>query len=253
MEELQLQQYKIQYHQFSTTGKRKSNQDKVSVVKINDQSALFLVADGMGGYSFGDIAAELVINEVNQKITYEIGVNSTEVVINDAISNANSLVNKLVLEKEAESGATLGGILIKDLSYSIFWVGDVKILLLRNAELNFMSKSHTLENELRMNKSWEYVNSSLRHIVTRSLSGKDKLYNPELKEIEIQEGDKLIIASDGFYELFNEMEIIRLMKSKINWDQFIHDVLPLRLKKANDNASGILIDILEPQLAKRLA
>jgi serine/threonine protein phosphatase PrpC len=245
MEELQLKHYRIQYYQFSEIGKRNTNQDKVSAIRISDQSSLFLVADGMGGYSFGDLAAELIVNELNRKISEEINEVTDEEVINNAVTSANEVITILISEKEAESGATLGGILFKDFRYTIFWVGDVKLVIYRNGEVSFTSSSHTLENEFKMNRNRkeDYINSSVRHIVTRSICGKDKIYSPEIKSFELKLGDKVLLASDGFYELFNDNEIARFIKHKINWDEFIQDVLSNKLKSANDNASGILINI----------
>jgi protein phosphatase len=48
----------------SHIGKRKTNQDLTLAKKINMDSYLYLIADGMGGYDNGDIAASMVIDSL---------------------------------------------------------------------------------------------------------------------------------------------------------------------------------------------
>ena len=49
---------------FSKIGKREVNQDYVLIQNINPETSLFLVVDGMGGYTDGDIAAQLVAENI---------------------------------------------------------------------------------------------------------------------------------------------------------------------------------------------
>ncbi|MGF7036966.1 PP2C family protein-serine/threonine phosphatase [Mucilaginibacter lappiensis] len=248
MGEQHLKQYKIEYQQFSEIGKRKSNQDKISALQINDETSLFLVADGMGGYSYGDLAAELVIQTLNEQFSYQLNNAKDDELLSSAVSTANERIKKLVLEKGAESGATLGGILIHGSNTIVFWVGDVKLMILRNNKIHFSSVSHTLENELRINnKSKEvYINSSVRHVVTRSICGKDKIYYPEIKQMELAYGDKVLVASDGFYELYTETEILRIIQSDKNWLLNIVSGVTLKSAVGNDNSSGFLIELGSP-------
>jgi serine/threonine protein phosphatase PrpC len=248
MVEQHLKQYKIEYQQFSEIGNRKSNQDKISALQIDDKSSLFLVADGMGGYSYGDLAADLIIQTLNEQISQQLNKVKDEVTISSAISAANERIKNLVLEKGAESGATLGGILIHGSTNLVFWVGDVKVMVLRNNKIHLSSISHTLENELRINNNFkeEYVNSSVRHIVTRSICGKDKVYNPEIKQMELVYGDKVLLASDGFYELYSEFELLSIIQSDKNWLLNIANGVSQRSVHGNDNSSGFLIEFAPP-------
>ena len=248
MGEQHLKQYKIEYQQFSEIGKRKSNQDKISAFQIDDETSLFLVADGMGGYSYGDLAAELIIQTLNEQFRYQLNNAKDDELLSSAVSTANERIKKLVLEKGAESGATLGGILIHGSNTIVFWVGDVKLMILRNNKIHFSSVSHTLENELRINDNFkeDYVNSSVRHVVTRSICGKDKVYNPEIKQMELYYGDKVLLASDGFYELYGESEILSIINSDINWRMNIANGVSQRAVRGNDNSSGFLIELASP-------
>ncbi len=165
--------------------------------------------------------------------------------IASAVSTANERIRNLILEKGAESGATLGGILIHGSTAFVFWVGDVKLIVFRNNKIHLSSISHTLENELRNNNNLreEYINSSVRHIVTRSICGKDKVYYPEIKQLELVCGDKVLIASDGFYELYTESELLSIIESDINWRLNISNGVSERSVRGNDNSSGFLIEL----------
>ena len=246
--EQHLKQYKIEYQQFSEIGKRKSNQDKISAFQIDVESSLFLVADGMGGYSYGDLAAELIIQTINEQISHQLNKAIDEVLIASAVSTANERIRNLIIEKGAESGATLGGILIHGSTTFVFWVGDVKLMVFRNNKVHLSSISHTLENELRNNNNLreEFINSSVRHIVTRSICGKDKVHYPEIKQMELAYGDKVLLASDGFYELYNESEILSIIQSDKNWRLNIANGITQKSARGNDNSSGFLIELASP-------
>ena len=53
----------------SHIGKRRINQDFTLVKSINADTFLYLIADGMGGYDSGDIAASIVIDSVSTFLT----------------------------------------------------------------------------------------------------------------------------------------------------------------------------------------
>ncbi len=226
----------------SHIGKRKTNQDLTLAKKINVDSYLYLVADGMGGYDNGDIAAEIVIENI---ATYLSNTNQlNEIAIRKAINKANLVIRKYQEQHHSKLGSTLGGIIITGNVAKVFWVGDVKILHYSQKKLSFESKAHNITNEL---SSFNSLNkkpplSKYDHIVTRSVQGDVKKSIPSYHELLLNKGDELIICSDGVHNIIDAHTLQYMLNNKDSANSVI-DTINLRLEnEANDNASLILIE-----------
>ncbi len=224
--------------QFSVQANRETNEDFVLSKKIDKNTSLHIVADGMGGYIHGAMVSELVANIIFDFAERNSHRQDYEFIIEEAIHRANKRVLELNINQNTNMGTTIGGILmVKNIAY-MFWVGDVKILQFRNGKLIFESKDHSLINKLKENNSnTENVDfGNISHIVTRSIHGKMDKYLPDFHKAELEKYDKLIICSDGVLERASYEDI-----SKLKVDYM--DVFSSEYTTNKDNASLILIDI----------
>lgn len=226
----------------SHIGKRKINQDLTLVKNINSDTFLYLIADGMGGYDSGDIAASIVIDSVSTFLSNEreFNVNS----IQKAINKANLAVRQYQEKHNSSLGSTLGGIIISGKVAKAFWVGDVKILHYSQRQLSFESKAHNITNELSSLNSLNKRSSLSKydHIVTRSIQGDSKKSIPSFFEFLLNKGDELIICSDGVHNIIDAHTLQYILHNKDSTNSGI-DTINLRLEnEANDNASLILIE-----------
>ena len=132
-------------------GKRKVNQDVVLIKNIGHDTYLYLVADGMGGYDNGEIAASIVVENIETFLSNCHPID--EFSIDKAINKANLALRQFQEKNISKLGSTIGGAIMSGKSAAIiFWVGDVKILHYSKGKLNFESKSHNLINELSNNE-----------------------------------------------------------------------------------------------------
>lgn len=178
---------------YSNIGNREQNQDYLVSTKLGQDSSLHLVADGMGGYECGDIASKIVGD------SYVYGL-SRNMSIEDATREAS---NNIQIERRnlgvAKIGSTVAGVLICGMKATIFWAGDSRVYLFRNKEQLFQTEDHSILNELsRKRKLSLEERERYGHIITRSIMG-----NPDdmvdTCEMTLQEGDELLICSDGLY------------------------------------------------------
>ena len=226
----------------SHIGKRKTNQDLTLAKKINVDSYLYLVADGMGGYDNGDIAAEIVIENIVAYLTNTNQLN--EIAIRKAINKANLVIRKYQEQHHSKLGSTLGGIIITGNVAKVFWVGDVKILHYSQKKLSFESKAHNITNEL---SSFNSLNkkpplSKYDHIVTRSVQGDVKKSIPSYHELLLNKGDELIICASVVTKYMDSYTVRYNRKNK-DYGHSVIDTINLHLEKeAKDNASLILIE-----------
>jgi protein phosphatase 2C-related protein len=178
---------------YSNIGNREQNQDYLVSTKLGQDSSLHLVADGMGGYDCGDIASKIVGD------SYVYGL-SRNMSIEDATREAS---NNIQIERRnlgvAKIGSTVAGVLICGMKATIFWAGDSRVYLFRNKEQLFQTEDHSILNELSRKRKLSFEERErYGHIIARSIMG-----NPDDKvdtcEMTLQEGDELLICSDGLY------------------------------------------------------
>ena len=178
---------------YSNIGNREQNQDYLVSTKLGQDSSLHLVADGMGGYECGDIASKIVGD------SYVYGL-SRNMSIEDATREAS---NNIQIERRnlgvAKIGSTVAGVLICGMKATIFWAGDSRVYLFRNKEQLFQTEDHSILNELSRKRKLSFEDRErYGHIIPRSIMGNadDRV---DTCEMTLQEGDELLICSDGLY------------------------------------------------------
>jgi len=187
---------------FSKKGKRKVNEDYILSKIIDENISLHIVADGMGGYENGKLAAQTVAESICTFVSRNFNNSNYTDIINNAVEKANVDVARLIEEHNAKMGTTIGGVLIVKKSAYQFWVGDVRIIHLRNDKILFESVDHSLINQLKKNKlTIEKVDyGKIRHIVTKSIQGTTDRFKPDFHTVKMQVKDKILICSDGILD-----------------------------------------------------
>lgn len=228
---------------FSHKGKREVNQDYILVQKINHETYLYLIADGMGGYEHGEIAAKLVAENVLTFLSTVETINEAQ--IQKAINKANLAIKQFCKKNNSKAGATIGGVILQANQAVCFWVGDIKIFHFNNNQLINESTSHTLINEIKNNgsiKDSKQINK-YKHVVTRSVQGEVEFSVISLFKIEnISSTDIIIICSDGITDYYTGMCLQYLLVNSISIDYMIGSIEKNLLEVGKDNFSIICIN-----------
>lgn len=226
----------MEYITYSHIGKRKSNEDAVLVNELHPNTLFAIIADGMGGYEYGEQAAALIIENL---LTYFSALNNKTYLKNDienAIKKANLAVKHFNDRMAVKSGATMAGIIIHNEITQIFWIGDVQVDLFKRNELVHKTESHTLIQDLK--KQLEVVPIEMiqkyNHVVTKSISGKREVIDFGYQEFKNTDFDTLIISSDGVHNCINTSQLLEFELASIN------NYLSLN---ASDNNSYIRINL----------
>ncbi len=224
----------MKYLTLTGIGKREENQDVVGI-EVFSSSYLFLITDGMGGHEKGKEAAVLIDSSIRKYLTMQNSIN--ENVITKAIHNANKEIDTFNQTNKVKSGATIGGVVLEDNKAHIFWAGDVLVMQIRDSNILFKTKNHTLLNDLVDNGSVKDIDSidKYRHVVTRSVSGMNKC-NPDYMEVNCKEGDKFVLCSDGVHDVLSITQLIMECDDIDNLDMFLK-------QNADDNYSLIYIEV----------
>jgi len=234
MVEEQLKQYKFFFREFSVIGKRPSNEDRTFIIDHKPWQ-LMLLADGMGGYSNGEVAAEEAVTFISSKFVQLSNGAIDE--LKSIFSSANQIINETV----SGAGTTIGGVFLRPGSVDIFWLGDVRVYIKsKQDQIQFVSKDHSLMQLMRDSNSPIKATEidRLKNTVTRSLGVNNGGWEPEIVSLGFSEGIKGLICSDGVHNLISDQDLFSILGSEI--DQEIFDQIFERIRnKASDNASAI--------------
>ncbi|MFW2382827.1 MAG: protein phosphatase 2C domain-containing protein, partial [Acidimicrobiales bacterium] len=176
---------------------RAGNED--SVRPVNDGSTeepvVIAVADGMGGAVAGEVASRLAIDAAL------VEEPTAEITPGERVRNGNAAVVAAVADDSTLSGmgTTLTlGLFLPDGSARIGHIGDSRLYLYRDDELQQLTNDHTFVAELvAMGQitAKEAATHPRRHLVTRVIGTPE--VNVDEFEVELKPKDRIVICSDG--------------------------------------------------------
>ena len=214
----------MKFSTISNIGKvREINEDSYGNISL-DNYDFFLVADGMGGHSEGEVASGLASKSFtdfikNAKLEdYKSILDLQE----EAILFANKEVLKLSEKRDEKMGTTVVCLCIdyKEELLHISHVGDSRIYLFRDDKLSQLTKDHSLLNELidrgALNEE-EVENFKNKSTVTRAIGVGDDL-TADHKSLDYKPRDILLLVTDGLTNELSNEEIVDIIKS--NQDVF---------------------------------
>jgi protein phosphatase len=217
---------KIAYHAVSDVGrKRKGNEDSLFV---NPEHHLFVVADGMGGHAAGEIASKVAVEAINEficmtagdeEITWPFGLDDSMSYDGNRLKTAVRYANNKVLDTTRESAeyegmaTTVVGVLVDGATANLAHVGDSRIYLYRKHTLGQLTSDHSWVNEQIKSgiiSADQARTHPLRNVVTRALGGRADL-EVEMQVHRAEDGDILLLCSDGLTTMVPDAEIARVV------------------------------------------
>ena len=197
--------------------KREVNQDYVYVTDkpIGPFPNLLAVADGMGGHKAGDFASKYTVGVLKEELE-RTPLNKPEEILRNVVSIAN---DKLIEAASADiklegMGTTLVAATVVGNTLYFANVGDSRLYLI-NEKIRQISKDHSLVEE--MVQSGKLHKEDMRthpnkNIITRAL-GTNSDVKADCFEIEVDEGDVLLLCSDGLSNMLEDEKIERIIRS----------------------------------------
>lgn len=178
----------------------------------------FGVADGMGGHLAGDVAsatALLPVQALDGKVFPDAP--SAQAALLDAILAANAAVVRKAANEPSlyGMGTTLTATLVEGRRLHVAHVGDSRAYLLRDGGFTQLTRDHTLVAHLieegQITKEEAAVHPQ-RSIITRAI-GVDVDLDVDTLTIELQDGDQILLCSDGLTNPLSDEEIRSVLTS----------------------------------------
>lgn len=197
---------------------RRENEDSFSNVSLGDLD-FFIVADGMGGHSKGELASKLAA-KLFIKYIKEANLESYDSYLllqEEAIFYANEEIYKLSLEEgDIMMGTTVVCLCIdhKNKVYHLTHLGDSRAYMFRNDTLSQLTRDHSLVNDLldsgslTKDEAENFINKSA---ITRAVGTEEKII-PDSKSLPMEEGDLVLMVTDGLTNELTDENIREIVK-----------------------------------------
>jgi len=202
----------LNFEIFGYTGvgrKRKLNEDRFLAINLGGKTSrlLLAVADGMGGYAAGDEASKIAMETLAQTLAANPIVLNWRLILQNVYQQIDKKIAELAESKTIKLGTTLITAIIEDNKAIITNLGDCRAYLLRQGILTQITKDHSwVQEQLDRGEISNEEARTHRHknVLARSLVGEAD-FIPDFFEIELREGDAVLLCSDGLWsELSNE-------------------------------------------------
>lgn len=226
--------------------KREINQDTVMVDK---ELGLYLVADGMGGHSGGEVASAMAVETVQEIVKDRVEENPkmSLSVLGDAYKEASRRIfYRAENEKElAGMGTTMVGFWHRNKDIYIANVGDSRLYLYRDGMLWQLTEDHSLIHEqvkAGVISEEEAPHVVGRNVITRSI-GFEREVDVDTLVREISPGDIYILCSDGLSGLVTDQKIAELCKNRKPGEVVSESISLAKNNGGDDNISVVLVEV----------
>ena len=244
---------KFAVYQTSQTGGRKSNQDRVAYAYTKD-ALLLVLADGMGGHSYGEIAAQITIHTFMQNFAQsakpqiedpETFIRVTMKVCHEAIMDYTEL-NEL----DGCPGSTCVVALVQGGQVSWAHAGDSRFYMLRHNKVVNVTHDHSVVQQWA---DWGLITQEEmkthpdRNKITNCLGGVDDFHIETSSRVAVQAGDVVLLCSDGLWGPLNDNEIAgKLAEGELSTavDELVEIAL-YREKERADNTTVVVARVGE--------
>jgi len=222
---------------------------------VGPQGVLLLVADGMGGQACGELASQMCSDLTPTRLLDGVRLRQTASrdELGELLAQALESANQSILEASRNRpgckgmGTTATAALVRGSSVLVAQVGDSRAYLIRNGKMAQLTRDQTFLNYLvemgAVDAAVESRDDPRRSILVQALGTSEKL-NVVLTGTEVQNGDRLLIASDGLYGSVGADEILEIAGGSAGLEARCHSLIDAANRQGGpDNITLILADI----------
>ena len=249
-------QFHLNVAQRSDIGrKRPVNEDSMISILPEDpqvmtkKGALFIVADGMGGHTAGDVASEMAVNLVRDAY-YADESDDVDASLLQAMRQANTAIYRAsqlqepLPEKNKMGTTCVAAVLIGD-TVHIANVGDSRAYIVRGNQVIQISQDHSLVAEqvragvLTPDQAREHPD---RNLIYRCLGEKADV-EVDLFSQAVQEGDLLVLCTDGLSTQVSDEELQEIVQQFGPQESVYHLVERANEHGGLDNITAIVVRV----------
>jgi protein phosphatase len=231
-----------------------TGESHVGLVRPDNQDSAFvgptciLVADGVGGGAAGEIASATTAYAVAASALMHAG-DDPATVLRDAVRLAQAQVRAGVAADPARTGmaTTLTALCTDGTSFVLAHLGDSRGYVFRHGDLIRVTRDHTyvqdLVDEGRLDEDGAAAHP-WRNVVLRTVNGSEDAV-PDLLALDLEPGDRVLLASDGLTDLVEEDVIARTLATRDDDDAVSALISDALGRGGRDNVTCVLATVVD--------
>lgn len=204
-----------------------NNEDCCIVVEIAGDRALFVVCDGMGGHSHGEVASKTVCDSFTSYWLGHPDVGDSEEKIMDAAKAASQTLDER--SGNFEMGTTLVMASIEGKTAHIAHAGDSRCYVV---DIKGKVKYRTIDH---LNAD----SSICKAFFTRH----PRQAIPEVRVVELQPLDRILLCTDGLYNAIDDETLLHTLHCAKDVEGVAERFLAICRGKADDNYTAIIAEV----------
>ncbi len=209
---------KFSVFQISRKGGREKNEDRMGYCYTNS-SCLFLLADGMGGHPQGEVAAQLALQTISALYQKEAKPELADVkgFLHMAIIAAHRQILRYAAEGDLNDTPRTTLVVAVVQGGMAHWAhcGDSRLYFVRDGELLARTRDHSYLEQRRDESRLQALPAGInRNVLYTCLGSPAKPIFDTAGPVALQQGDKMMLCSDGLWGSLDDTEIVFLLGQK---------------------------------------
>ena len=216
------------------------------------QSPLFCVCDGMGGHAAGEVASSIAVETIAK--TAPQSADAARLAA--AVEAANAAVIEAALNGLGKPGmgCTATCAYIENDTLAIAHVGDSRAYLLHEGTLIRVTRDHSYVEELvdagEITADEARVHPN-RSVITRALGSDPAMYADHFT-LHIEEGDRLILCSDGLSSMIPDSDIENIATQSSTAQICVDNLVDAALAAGgHDNVTVVVVDLVDDGVMRK--
>lgn len=206
---------------------------------------LWAVADGMGGYSAGDMASGLLTRMLSQVEPAERLGHFVAQICESAAQANQQLLQEADARDKSIIGTTLAALAFGEKHGVYLWAGDSRVYLFRAGELHRLTRDHSTVEEMiaRGELDPEDVEDHpAANEITRAVGGEEE-FDLDAEIIELDDGDIFVLCSDGLTKEVDDTEMAEII-ARQSFENLAKTLVDISLsREARDNITVVAVRV----------
>lgn len=231
---------------------RDNNEDRMFVA---EDRMLYIVADGMGGQAAGEQASQMAVDVVTEQlkalpIELNDGAKIRKLLSQAVVAANDAILAQGVADPSVQNmGTTIVMAVLRGHRMYIAHVGDSRAYHMRNKAIEDVTTDHNLAQALYQANTIskeELQTHRFRHVLWKYLGSKEAGDGPDIKEVDVRPGDRLLLATDGVTGAVDDDSLLEEIFRHTDPQQCADELVQLSLDRGSkDNVTCVVLFVDE--------
>lgn len=236
-----------------------------ATLPLKAAGVLLLVSDGVGGLNAGEVASEMTVSGVVERlgVAKPERIRSAvhrEALLDEILRNVNKLVFDAAQSDAQRSGmaATLTLLWLLPCGATIAQVGDSRCYRMRERMFTQLtedqSKVAAMVRRGELSEQ-EAKNHPRKNVIEQAVGISPDRFNPVVESIELRDGDRFLLCSDGITDRLKNDQLAPFLQELSNTDlpSRAQDILDAGIQASGrDNLTVLLVEYNHTRLWQRM-